>query len=194
MSSIVIGAAGAILVGMQSVSLLGAIGKDLICKTVSVTTSTTISTLKYITNTDQPKFEETRVKFEKLDLQHTISVIQELIKEQNSRKDMKKSVKFSILGVDDIIQDINIELAVVKKAMDDHKNKYFSKWRAFDCNKNIDKITNLKRLLDNRYKILTGLLKIYNSQYMNTNNKKIKGKTLEKNKISIQIENMDDLC
>lgn len=176
MTSMIIGA-GALFVGMGGVSILTAIGKDLVCKTISSSTSTTIKALKYITNTDQPKFKETRDKFEKLDLEYTIGVIRELIKEQENKDSMKQSVKKSIMGVDEIINDINLELEVIKKGMDEHQKKYFTNWRTFNCNSNISKICSLKYVLDKRYTMLVDLLKIYNSnnnENKNSNNKFIK--------------------
>lgn len=96
----------------------------------------------------------------RMDLEHSVSVISELANEIKE-KDMPNSVKKALLGVNFTLEKIHSELNKLKNKLDNHQQKYFSKWRTIDCTENLNQIHYYKNLLDNRYHLLIDLLKIY---------------------------------
>lgn len=137
------------------------IGSDVLISTISTTASSLYKLIKFIMNTSNPGLKSIQDTLELLDLEHHTNVISKLIKEHNHLSDLKDSVKESMLGVTKILQEIHDELIIIKEAYDKHKNKYFYKWRTFQCKYNIETIKKHKLLLDRRYKTLVDLLILY---------------------------------
>ncbi len=137
------------------------IGTDVLIKTVSATTSSLYNLIKFITNIDHPGLKDIQDTLESIDLEYDINVIDKLVNEYAHVSEIKKSVKFALDGVEKILQKIHNELDIIKKAFDNHKNKYFSKWRGFHCSCNIKTVVKHKHILDSRYDMLVKLLMIY---------------------------------
>ena len=153
--------AGTVLTGGRTFSIVSTIGTDLIIKTLTTTTSSICTVLTHLTYNDQPSVQDMIDQLKQIDLEHTITVIEELVREQEG-KETHTSVKKALLGVHEILEKIHDELKSVQKAVEYHDSKYFRNWRSFNCSYSIETIKKHKLLLDNRYKILIDLLKIYN--------------------------------
>jgi len=151
----------AMILGVKGLSMLSAVGKNVIIKGVTATTSSVIGAVGSIMGNDQPGLEEVKSKLEELDLKHTVSVIEELVKEQNDLEDMKNSVKKAIIGVNMILKKIEDELNIVQEAVKYHQTKYFNYYRSFDCSCNMETIEKHKKILDIRYRQLIDLLVLY---------------------------------
>ena len=137
------------------------IGTDVLIKTMSTTTTVLYKLVKFIANTDHPGLKNIQDTLESIDLEYDINVIDKLVTEHDHISDMKDSVKEALLGVTKILQKIHDELHIIKKAYEKHKNKYFYKWRSFQCKYNIETIVKHKEILDSRYDMLIKLLIIY---------------------------------
>jgi len=94
------------------------------------------------------------------DLDFTIDVIYEFIIMENV-KEHNIAIKKALDGISQILILLNRELEILKNAIDYHKTKYFSNWRTFSWNGNIQTIVTYSTILKNRYQILFELLKIY---------------------------------
>jgi len=142
------------------------IGTDVLIRTMSTTTSALYELVKFIINTDHPGLKNIQDTLESIDLEHYINVIDKLVTEHDHTSDMKDSVKEALLGVTKILQKIHDELIVIKKAYEKHKNKYFYRWRSFQCKYNIEIIVKHKHILDSRYDMLIKLLIIYKDNHI----------------------------
>ena len=96
-----------------------------------------------------------------IDLEFTITILDQLVKEQEG-KILQESVKKALFGVSDILTNIHDELKVFHDSIGYHNTKYFSGWRSFSCMSSIDVIKQYNEILRNRYNMLFELLKIYN--------------------------------
>jgi len=95
-----------------------------------------------------------------LDLDFLVSVISQLVKEQEN-DNPRESVKYSLISLNNILLEINKELLIMKESVDYHNKKFFSSWRSLDCSININLLKQHKIILNSRYKILSNLLQIY---------------------------------
>lgn len=164
MANLAVGLAGSILMGSRAVSILSGVGTNLLVSTITTTTSSVCGIVRSISSSNQPGLEYVKAELEKIDLEHNVTVIQELIDEQKVAKDeeVKNSVKQALIGVNQILEKIHKELKTIQEAMNHHQTKYFNGWRSFNCKCSIKNIIKHKELLDTRYKMLVDLLKIYN--------------------------------
>ena len=144
----------------RALSIVSTVGTDFIIKTLTSTTASIASILTHLTYYDQPGVQGIIDELNKIDLEHMVSVIEELVKENNI-EGIKESVKKALLGVNKILENIHNELNSIKEAIDYHQTKYFANYRSFDCKTSINKIKKHKEILDQRYNILIDLLKIY---------------------------------
>lgn len=158
--------AGTIFTNGRTIAIISTIGGDIIMKTITRTTASIYSTFNLFTN-HSPDTNVNYIldKLDSVDLKHTITVIDELIKEQgeNNKTDFHNSIKISLLGVQEILEKISTELDSIYGAVKNHESKYLSTWRSFDCSINIETIFKHKHILDIRTKMLIDLLKIYKS-------------------------------
>nr|QBK89232.1 MAG: uncharacterized protein LCMiAC02_03270 [Mimivirus LCMiAC02] len=137
------------------------IGSGVLVTTISKTASSLYKLIKFIMNTSNPGLKSIQDTLELLDLEYYIKVINKLLNEYGSASDLMGSVKESLFGVEKILQKIHDELIIIKEAYDKHKNKYFYKWRTFQCKYNIETIKKHKLVLNSRFDMLVKLLIIY---------------------------------
>jgi len=174
-----------ILFGAKTTFLLSTIGKDIILKTLSATSESIISITTYILDSKHSCINEIKQKINIMDLQFTITIIKQIIQEQNNNFDnLQESVKKAILGVNYVLKKIEKELKEIIKNLEYHETLYFNQWRNLDCDNNINEITNLNKILMKRYNLLIDLLKIYNC---NTNS------IPNDSKINKNVRNLDQL-
>lgn len=155
-----------IISGIQTISIINRVGINVIVMTITATTSSIGSLLSHInviSNSGRgPNIELVKNAVNSIDLEFTIEILEELVKEQNYRDDVQVSIKKALDGVNDILVEIDTELKVVKEAIEYHNTKYFNSWRSFDSKYSIETIKKNNNILLKRYEILINLLKIYN--------------------------------
>jgi hypothetical protein len=143
------------------IAIISGIGTSLIISTIITTTSSIGSLIKYLSTSNHACIKEIVTELNNIDLEFTISIIDQLVKEQD-HKCLQDSIKKALIGVNDILLIINKELDDIKKAIEYHNTKYFNRWRSFSCQMNIYIIKQHNDILKKRYTILFDLLKIYN--------------------------------
>ena len=148
----------ALAIGSKVVAI---IGTDFVLKTATSTTGSIGSVLSYMTAYDQPRIQQVIDDLTEIDLEHTVKVIEEVVKEfEGDQVNLKESIKKAILGVTQILEKIDSELQIIREAIEYHETKYFNNWRSFNCKCNIETIRKNKIILDRRYTILIDLLKV----------------------------------
>jgi hypothetical protein len=155
-----VGLIESVIFGAKTLSFINSISMDVIGKTISVTTSSIGSMISHFASMDQPGIVEFQKALEDVDLDFKVGVLEELVKEQKGSAPV--SVKKALMGVNDVLIKIDVELKTIKEAFEYHQTKYFNSWRTFDCSCNVETIKRHSKLLDKRTQILTELLKIYN--------------------------------
>jgi len=163
MASLTLGLIEALIFGAKNVSIMSTLGKDIVLKTLSLTSSSVIGGISWITSSDNPSFDKVKNQFEKMDLLHSVQVIENLILEQAYVDNLNTSVKKAIIGVNEILIKIDEELRIIQKEMEYHQTKYFKTWRSFNCSLNIKTIQKHHEILIKRYKLLMELLNLYNT-------------------------------
>ena len=141
-------------------SVVTTVGTNLIIGTMATTTTSIGSVIKYLVTSNQPGMNEIINVLTMTDLEYTVNVIQQVIREQEC-KQLHESIIKALMGVGEILNKINGELESIKYAMDYHQTKYFSSWRSFTWNGNLETIKQHNNILKHRYTILFELLKIY---------------------------------
>jgi len=150
-----------VVAGSTALSLLGTIGGPLLVQAITATTGSIIGSVKYVTSSNKPGLKEISKALKDIDLEFFIGVLEELVKEQENKANTE-SIKKALCGVQEILQNIEKELQIIKDDIEIHNSKYISGWRSFNCTCNIESIHLNKKILDQRYNTLVDLLKIYN--------------------------------
>lgn len=151
----------ALVLGVNTVSLMSCIGNDLISRTIKKTSDSICCVCRYLMNYDEPYAYDVVHELKKLDLEFTVSVLQKFI-EENKEIEYADSIKESLLKINDILQIICKQLNEIKESVDYHETKYLYKWRSLNCKSNICGVKKNVKILENRYCILMDFLKIKN--------------------------------
>ena len=151
---------GTVLLGAQTVNVVNKVGTDVIIGVVTTTASSVGRLLTYITSIDHPGTDDIKKGLEDTDLDFFISVLTQLIKEQDANN-TTESIKQALVGVNSVLEEIQKELTMIKESLENHYNKYFASWRSFDCNCSVDTVKKHREVLYKRYSLLTDLLNIY---------------------------------
>lgn len=160
METIATGLIGTVILS-KTTSVVTSIGCDLIINTITTTTSSICSIIKSVIIYDIPGIEKVTQILKDTDLEFTINIIEELVKEQNG-KNLNDSIKKALFGVNEILELIHGELTSIKKAIDYHNSLYLNSWRSFyyDYSK-LDLMKQNEKILKHRYQMFLDLLKIY---------------------------------
>jgi len=99
---------------------------------------------------------------DKIDLHNKLIIIDNFIK--NIPKDLEKNECILLLlnSIHDIVIQINNELTLINKIIEDHSLKYFYYFRKFDYYKQLNNIVNYKKIMDERFDILLKLISTFN--------------------------------
>lgn len=137
----------------------------IIVKTVAATTNSIYTLIKYIINSNEPLYKNVQHEITLLDLEFYIGIVNELIKEYDSficgNSDNNLLVSKAIVGVNDIMEKIYIELEKIGDCIKYHNSKWFNTYRTFNCDSNIQQLKEYKTILDKRYGVLIDLLKLH---------------------------------
>lgn len=161
MAEIVVGLLGTAFLTGKATTLVSTLGCDLIISTITRSTKGICSVLTYFATSNHSGIKEIINQLDQTDLEFYISIIEQVVNEQEG-KELPVSVKKALIGVNDILTLIHKELDEIKKSLEYHETKYFNTWRSFSLQYNIETIKKHNDLLKNRYSVLIELLKIYN--------------------------------
>ena len=155
-----------LVLGTKASSFVGTLGTDIVIRTLTTTTSSIGSVISYLSTNTKPGASDITDTLTSLDLEFTVNIIESVVKEYED-KELSSAIKKIILGVNEVLESIHMELNAIKEAIEYHNSKYFKGWRSFSWNSNSGNMDNIKKhndVLRNRYKMLLGLLKIYNQK------------------------------
>ena len=153
---------GAAIIGTSAPRIITTVGTDIAIRTLTTTTSSIGSLISYLTtnNNSSSDINSTLIS---LDLEFTISIIENVVKEYDE-KELNEPLKKALLGVHEILELINKELNLIKEAIEYHNSKYFKNWRSFSWSGNTEAIKQHNNTLKSRYSMLLELLKIYSKK------------------------------
>lgn len=160
MATLATGVLGTVVLGSQAGSVITSVGTNLIIGTITTTTSSIASLVRYLATNNQPGINEIVNLLNVTDLEFTIAIIEQLVKEQEN-KEIKESIHQALIGLHKILELIHEELDTIKKAIEAHNKKMFNGWRSFTWTGNLDTIKKHNEIFKHRYSILFELLKIY---------------------------------
>ena len=152
---------GTVLIGGKTIPIIRTIGMNFIIKTITTTTTSICNLIQYISERYATKDIIETLK--SIDIDYSVNIIEQLVAEQE-KDETPISVKMALVGVNEILDDIHVELNKIKETIDYHESKWFSKWRTFDCSNHVSLIKSYKIKLDRRYKKLIELLQIYHKK------------------------------
>ena len=147
------------LVGISMFTIVSSATTNFLINSLTKTADTVCCSMKRIAVINHPSIVEIRDKLVTMDLLFFINIIQKLV-EQHIDKEASLALKEALYGVNEILENINTELSTIMDAIDNHGKKYFSQWRYFNCDCNIDIIIGHEKILKKRYEILIDLLQI----------------------------------
>lgn len=150
-----------VMYGTKILSFVNTMSAGLIIKTLTVTTRSIYDMIRYISSSNEPKLQEVIGDIKQLDIEFSVSVIENFIKEYE-HENLSDAIKRAMLGVNESLEVINEQLISIKELIHEHNSKYFSSWRSIDCSENMSKIKDAKHILNSRYKILMTLMMIFN--------------------------------
>lgn len=154
----------AVILSSKATRVISNIGTDLVLSTITNTTYSIGQMINYFTISDRYGADKVIDTLNDIDLDFTIGIIDELMKEL-SDKELNNSVKKAIIGVNEILEIIHKELDNIKLAIEYHKTKYFYNWRSLSYDHQcFDQIKKHNNILKHRYQILIELLTIYNAK------------------------------
>ena len=83
---------------------------------------------------------------------------------KNIPKDLEKNecISLSLNSIHDIVVQINNELTLINKIIEEHTLKYFYYFRKFDYYKQLTNIVDYKKIMDERFDILLKLISTFN--------------------------------
>jgi hypothetical protein len=99
---------------------------------------------------------------DKIDLYNKLMVIDNFMKIIPNTLEDNKCISTCLTSIHDIIVQIQNELAIINKIIEDHTQKYFYYFRKHDYYVQLDNIVNYKKILDERFDILLKLITTLN--------------------------------
>ena len=99
---------------------------------------------------------------DKIDLYNKLMVIDNFMKIIPNSLEDNKCISTCLTSIHDIIVQIQNELAIINKIIEDHTQKYFYYFRKHDYYVQLDNIVLYKKILDERFDILLKLISTLN--------------------------------
>lgn len=160
-----------------TMAILSAVSTSCLVSSLTSTTKSICYSLVQLTSYDQPGMDEVLKKIQKTDINHTMTIIKEIIDifvedsfvdmdmtteitEKKYKKKLPNHVKKAIYGIDIILDEIQRELVKIDEAVKNHRSKWFGKYRVFTCDCNINNICDNVGILKSRYRLLIDAINI----------------------------------
>ena len=97
-----------------------------------------------------------------IDLHNKLMIIDNFTKNIPNKLEDNKCISMCLNSIHDSIVQINNELALINKIIEDHTLKYFYYFRKFDYYKQLTNIKIYKNILDERFDTLLKLISTFN--------------------------------
>lgn len=138
-------------------AFFGIVSSNAVILTIKKTSDTIINELTKIVSNDVTNIKD---ELKKIDIENKVLRITLFLLELKKHQIEQKCVNLSLISVDDILVLIKNDLISVGKKIEDHKEKYFSKYRKLDCSSLLHNIKFNNNILDRRIDFLFKLLTI----------------------------------
>lgn len=125
-------------------------------------TSTSILSIINIMRKSNINFKEYDDVLIETDIEFIVTILDSLIEDYNA-KDQCRTIKMALISLHEILVQIHNDLIIINDAIHTHKLKYFNYFRTFKCDCDLDKLRINNSILNNRYKMLFDLLKLYSN-------------------------------
>ena len=96
-----------------------------------------------------------------IDLYNKLMIIDNFVKNIPKGLEKNECISISLNSIHDIIVQINNELTLINKIIEDHTLKYFYYFRKFDYYKELNNIISYKKIMDERFDILLKLISTF---------------------------------
>ena len=136
---------------------------SLIVNTICTSSTSIVSFIRYLSNSNHI-VQDINLTIKEIDLEFTISIIKQVIIEQELKSNLTDSIKNAMIGVSETLKELNQELEAIHNSIKYHESKYFANWRTLVWHGNIDRLKKFDIILHKRYELLFALLKIYNTK------------------------------
>ena len=146
-----------IAIGAKTLGLMSIVGTDLIIKTAMSATTNLLSALSYLTNINQPGMETFKTEIDDISLEMYVNIVKLKLEELN-KDELKLSAREMVKYVAISLENIHEELAIISSDISKHSELYFSSWRAFKCECNVDIIKKHQQQLKTRFELLLKLI------------------------------------
>ena len=99
---------------------------------------------------------------DKIDLYNKLMIIDNFINNIPKNLEKNECISLSLNSIHDIVVQINNELTLINKIIEEHTLKYFYYFRKFDYYKQLTNIVDYKKIMDERFDILLKLISTFN--------------------------------
>ncbi|ARF09498.1 hypothetical protein Indivirus_1_121 [Indivirus ILV1] len=149
-----------VVIGSKLTGIVSTVGTNVAIRTLTTTTSSIGNLISYLTTNTKPGASDVINTLVSLDLEFTVGIIENVIKELNDET-LNEPIKKALFGVNETLMLIHRELNSLKGAIEYHNSKYLKNWRSFSWSGNTEALKQYNATLKNRYSMLLDLLKIY---------------------------------
>ena len=149
-----------LIIGTKALSVISGLSSELLIQTIKTTSTGIINTISYISTYNKVDLTYIKKDLDEFDLENKITIINKFIEEIENKKNIKESIKYSIISLHDVLEKINNEINKIKEDIEYHQTKYFNSWRSLDCSDKLEIIQKNNKLLDNRFEMLVKLLSV----------------------------------
>lgn len=125
----------------------------------------------------------------KLDLNDTIKIMNSMLEEFSKEKKYSKTILLCLESITNIISEIEFELVKLEGMISYNDTLLvFKKVRSYDCSNILQNLTDCKRILDNRRKLLSECLQLdYDVKEENILKEEVQGSSVTLNKIDTYV-------
>lgn len=149
-----------LIIGTKALSVISGLSSELLIQTIKTTSTGIINTISYISTYNKVDLTYIKKDLDEFDLENKITIINKFIEEIENKKNIKESIKYSIISLHDVLEKINNEINKIKEDIEYHQTKYLNSWRSLDCSNKLEIIEKNNKLLDNRFEMLVKLLSV----------------------------------
>ena len=134
------------------------IGKEVMTQTITTSTKNIYSGIEKIITNENTEFNQV---LDKLDINTKLDIINSFIKEmESSNKLFSDTTRKALKYIENILKIIEVEISNINLEIEDHKKKWFNRFRTSNCREMINNLVNHVKILDDRFELLIKFINI----------------------------------
>ena len=134
------------------------IGKEVMTQTITTSTKNIYSGIEKIITNENTEFNQV---LDKLDINTKLDIINSFIKEMEcSNKLFSDTTRKALKYIENILKIIEVEISNINLEIEDHKKKWFNRFRTSNCREMINNLVNHVKILDDRFELLIKFINI----------------------------------